>query len=514
MKSCIKKFLVVAMAIAMLAICIPQSAQAAKKTKNPALEKATVTLAVGEKYTIQLKNISKKAKVKCTYKANNNYVSVSKKGVVKAKNYAGKTTKITVKAKVTEKGKKAKNYTFTQTVKIAKAIALNKKTVTLEAGKTNAIQLVNVPNNATVKCSYYTDNNYVSVSSSGVVTAGQYPGKTTKIIVMATVTEKGKKAKNYTFNQTVNISSASTVKDNETDNNKTDNSKTDNKSLSVGGIGKSGNFKIGLQYVKRMDYLPTALGKVTDIGTGKEVILSFFEAYNDSTSQQKMRFDKVTCYADGVQVGEVEAYIKTQCDGIPEYYYEDITDHGKILSVRQFAVPKGWKELRFYYDSDIVWILQQDDVKTAPYEYKSLFSNSNAKRILTNSNSAIYNDTHKVVFDGARQYSKDILGETRNYILFMFTVTNTGNTALDYNYVGFDMTAYRNNSYLGEPTTMLDEQIDGHNDICEIDSIQSGMSAKVYVAFENRLVGNDYYMIYNEGVFSDDIKGSVYTIVN
>ena len=61
---------------------------------------------------------------------------------------------------------------------------------------------------------------------------------------------------------------------------------------------------------------------------------------------------------------------------------------------------------------------------------------------------------------------------------------------------------------------MLDEQIDGHNDICEIDSIQSGMSAKVYVAFENRLVGNDYYMIYNEGVFSDDIKGSVYTIVN
>ena len=48
----------------------------------------------------------------------------------------------------------------------------------------------------------------------------------------------------------------------------------------------------------------------------------------------------------------------------------------------------------------------------------------------------------------------------------------------------------------------------------DVDSIGPGMTSKVYVAFNDMLEGNDYYMIYNEGYITDDIKGSVYTVVN
>ncbi len=507
MKTNCTKFLAALLAMAILFLSIPHDVQAAGK--KPELEKSTVSLSSGESYTIKFKNVSKSAKVKCKYTADNKYVTVSSKGVIKAKNYPNKKTTITVKATITEKGKKAKKYTFKQIVKIVKPIALDKKTVTLEPKQKYTIKLKNVPKNAKVKCSYYTDNSNVSVSKKGVVTAGKRSGKKTKIVIIATVTESGKKAKNYTFYQTVKIVALSKNKENNESN---ADSSGKNTNLSVGDIGKSGNFKIGLQYVKRMNYLPTALGEETNIGAGNEVILPFFEAFNTSASQQQIRFDDITCYADGVQVGKVDTYIKVECDGIPQYYYEGIAGNAKVLSVRQFAVPKGWKELNFFYGSDISWTIKQKDARSENYKYKSLFANTN--RAVTRVGTSIYNGTHTIVFDGAQNYSKEVLRETRNYVIFKFTVKNTGSSALDYDLVGYDMAAYRNNSYIGEAEYILDEQIDGYSDVFDIDSIQPGMSAKVYVAFESMLEGNDYYMIYNEGYISDDIKGSVYTIVN
>ncbi len=501
MKTNCTKFLATLLAMALLILCIPHDVQAA--AKKPELEKSTVTLVSGESYTIKLKNVSKSAKVKCTYKTNNKYVTVSKNGVVKAKNYPNKTTTITVKATITEKGKKAKKFTFKQTIKIAKAITLAKKTVTLQPNQKYTIKLANVPKNAKVKCSYSADNKYASVSKKGVVTAGKSSGKTTRIVVKATVTEKGKKAKTYKFNQTIKIVASS----------KNDNTGSEKKTnLSLGGIAKSGNFKIGLQYVKRMNYLPTALGEDTNIGAGNEVILPFFEAYNTSTSQQRIRFDDITCYADGVQVSKVDTYLNVECDGITQYYYADITGKAKVLSVKQFAVPKGWKQLKFFYGSDVSWTIKQKDVRSENYKYKSLFTNAN--RTVTKKGTSIYNKTHTIVFDGAQKYSKQGLLKTSNYVVFKFTVKNTGSSALDYDMVGDNMTAYRNNSYIGDADYSLNEQIDGYSNIFDIDSIQPGMISKVYVAFNDMLEGNDYYMIYDEGYITDDIKGSVYTIVN
>ncbi len=184
------------------------------------MEKTSVTLHSGEQYTIKLKNIPKTATVKYTYKSDNRYVSVSSKGVVKAKNYPGKQSKITVKARIKEHGKKIKNYTFKLTVNIIKsdktdgnkktkdkdkAPELDKKTVSLEPGKSYTIKINNVPKKAELKCTYKANNSYVSVSKKGKIKAKNYPGTETKITIKTTIKEKGKKAKTYTFKQKVKI---------------------------------------------------------------------------------------------------------------------------------------------------------------------------------------------------------------------------------------------------------------------------------------------------------------------
>ncbi|WP_035797360.1 Ig-like domain-containing protein [Butyrivibrio sp. MB2005] len=115
MKKIVTKMLLWIAAI-MLFLAFPQNANAASKVK---LEKKTVTLKPGDSYKIKLKNVPKGAKVKMSCKADNNYVTVSKKGIVKAKDYPGKKSKISVNVKVKTKGK-TKKYKFAQIIKIKK----------------------------------------------------------------------------------------------------------------------------------------------------------------------------------------------------------------------------------------------------------------------------------------------------------------------------------------------------------------------------------------------------------
>ena len=311
-------------------------------------------------------------------------------------------------------------------------------------------------------------------------------------------------------NTTNNTTKSSTTKSAMTTT--TQEAKPDYTHMTVGDIAKTGSIYIGLNYVKRMDYLPLVSGKETDIGDGNEVILPFFEVYNDSTNYGRMNFNDITCYADGVQANSVESYIKVQCDGIPNYYWEDIADHAKAISVQQFAVPKGWQELRFYYGSSIIWTLTQDDVKTEKFVFNSILSHFDMGRRETAAGSVIYNsDSQQIIFDGATLYSKKSYG---TYVIFEFTVNNTSSASLDYDLVGYKMTAYQGNYYLGDASFVLDSQIDGHSNVFNVDSIEPGMSAKVYVAFEKRFDWNDYYVLYDDGYGSHSFRGSAYTIVD
>ena len=284
-----------------------------------------------------------------------------------------------------------------------------------------------------------------------------------------------------------------------------------NKDMSLGEIGVKDNVYVGLSYVKKMSYLPTALGSKGEIGSGNEVILAFFDFYNNADKSVSVSPGDITCYADGTQVEDVESYIKVECDGISQYYSESLADHAQLISVQDYEVPIGWKELKFFYKSECIWTVDQDDVKTEDFEFQTMYTNISENRNITPEGTIIYNDKFEIKFQGATSYihQNSVWGE-QPYIVFKFTINNTGTSAIDYNLAGYKMTAYQNNYYLGDASYSIDEKIDGYSNIFNIDSIEAGMSANIYVAFDGLGETGSVYMIYDDGYINSDYKGSVY----
>ena len=111
-KKGIRFFMVIALALVVLISSIPISSLPVYAAKKPVLSKTKLTMMVGEKKTLKVKNISGKTKV--TWKSSKKSVAtVSKKGVVTAKKKG--STVISVKIK----GRK-KPLTCKVTVKLPK----------------------------------------------------------------------------------------------------------------------------------------------------------------------------------------------------------------------------------------------------------------------------------------------------------------------------------------------------------------------------------------------------------
>lgn len=98
---------------------VPKGIMAASK---PKLNKKNVTLTVGTKYTLKVKNLPKNAKVTWT-SSNKKRATVSKKGVVTAK----KAGTVTIRSKIKQSGKKTRKLTCK--IKINKKMNLGKTLV-------------------------------------------------------------------------------------------------------------------------------------------------------------------------------------------------------------------------------------------------------------------------------------------------------------------------------------------------------------------------------------------------
>ena len=183
-----------------------------------------------------------------------------------------------------------------------------------------------------------------------------------------------------------------------------------------------------------------------------------------------------------------------------------------MVSVQDFEVPKGWNELKFFYKSECVWTIGQDDVKTDDYKFESMYEDNLAPdRKNAEIGDKIYNGKYEIVFQGVTEYvyNNIVLGDTP-MIIFKYTVNNTGSEAIDYQFAGYNMAAYQNNYFLGDSQYILDEKIEGYSNIYNIDSIEAGMSANIYIAFDAFGKGGDLFMVYEDGYISEDIKGTVF----
>ena len=97
---------------------------------------------------------------------------------------------------------------------------------------------------------------------------------------------------------------------------------------------------------------------------------------------------------------------------------------------------------------------------------------------------------------------------------FKYTVVNLEDHELNYEDVGRFAMGYQDNYYMGYADFLTSATIDGYSNVFDVDSIPAGMSAKIYMAFEKKFEGGEnYYMIYDEGDYERDIKGTTYAVM-
>lgn len=282
------------------------------------------------------------------------------------------------------------------------------------------------------------------------------------------------------------------------------------KNMKLGEIGKKDDIYVGLSYVKKTNYVPTALYDFDEIGDGNEVILAFFDFYNASANGVTVHPEDITCYADGSQVLDAqENYMSVYCDGIRQLYSVDMDGNTQMISVHDFVVPSGWSELKFFYESECVWTVTADDVSEEDFEFESMYD-LDIERESTEEDSVIYKGDYEIIFKGATDYTySNSLGETP-YVIFKFTVNNTSSAPLDYSLAGYEMRGYQANYSLGDSSFALDEQIDGYSNIYSIDKIEAGMSADIYIAFDAFVEDGDLYMVYDDGYIQNAVRGTVF----
>ena len=281
--------------------------------------------------------------------------------------------------------------------------------------------------------------------------------------------------------------------------------------MGVGEIGKKDDIYAGLSYVKKMNYVPTAFYDYDEIGDGNEVILAFFDFYNDSESRVTVRPEDITCYADGSQVLDAqENHMSVYCDGIRQLNSVDMDGKTQMMSVHDFIVPSGWNELKFFYESECVWTVSAEDVRTEDFKFESMYP-VEIEREPTEEGAVIYKGDYEIVFKGVTDYIEDNsgLGE-ESHVIFKFTINNTSENPLDYSLAGYEMRGYQNNYSLGDSSFALDEQIDGFSNIYSIDKIEAGMSANIYIAFDAFVEDGDLYMVFDDGYIQNSVRGTVF----
>lgn len=288
--------------------------------------------------------------------------------------------------------------------------------------------------------------------------------------------------------------------------------KTSFKDLKLGEIGKANDIYIGLQYVKSMSYLPTILGdkKVQD---GNEVIIGFFEYLNDSRAPLYVDIEDITCYADGVQVNRVDTLMSGHVDGEEELILLDLDESFQLLTAFNWEVPKGWRELKFFYNADCIWTIQPEDVSTNAYVKTQMMivKKGYAK---TAEEQIIYDNGYAIQYMGVTNYFKEEFFWEGNHVIFKFRITNRGEAPLDTRLMGYKMRVYCDNFYIGTASSALDNKIDGCKNIYEIDHIDPGMSADVYVAFNCSKKAGQYVMIYDDGYITSHYCGYVVQEIN
>ena len=279
--------------------------------------------------------------------------------------------------------------------------------------------------------------------------------------------------------------------------------------MKLGEIGQNDGIYVGLSYVKEMSSLPVTWGDNEPVSSpDNEVIIGFFDYFNPLNKRVYIKPDNITCYADGVQVSDIETMVKVAVDGVRQYHYSYLDPGTKVMSVSDFEVPKSWEELKFFYNSECIWTIHKEDVSTEDYVFDSLYKDVKVNFEETKEGDAIYSDTYEIVFDGFELYDWKDYKETKKMAVFKFTYNNTSDEPISFNFLS--CIAYQDGYIMDENHEYdMEDKIGDYINCSDVKSIEKGMTAKVYIGFpvkDDRAM--DFYIAMDDG--DDTPEGYVY----
>lgn len=286
---------------------------------------------------------------------------------------------------------------------------------------------------------------------------------------------------------------------------------TDFENMSVKDISNCDGVYVGLSKVRQMDSLPCSAGSNAEVASGNKVFVAFFDLFNSTDALESLSSSEFSCYADGVQMNDVDVTYKPLVDGIVKESSYELDGGTQAFVCVDYEVPESWNEIKLFYGEDYVWTVTSNDLSTKKFNQKSMYKVDNS-RTPTKEGEIIYKDKYELIYKGYEKYthSNKFFGD-KDYVVFKFTINNTSSETLDYSLVGYKMRGYLNNYSLGDATYTMDDKIGEFNNVYNVDDVKKGMTSNVYVAFE---ITDDatgpLYMVYDAGYISSEILGSVY----
>lgn len=286
---------------------------------------------------------------------------------------------------------------------------------------------------------------------------------------------------------------------------------SDQSNMKIGEIGCNDELYVGLSHVKISDTFTTKLGSNEEIAPDKQVLFAYFDIFNYNEEKKHIDDNDFSCYVDGTNYSGVDTYFYYEEDGISNQYSTELYYTTCKLAIADFEIPREWSEIKLYYGSDCIWSLSPEDVSNEPFEFESMYY-INYIKDSTQEGSTIYSDKYELIYDGHEYYTGDYSDD--KYIIFKFTVNNTGSSELDYGLVGYSMECYADNYITYGSDYTIHDKIGDYINIYDLDKIQSGMSAKIFVAFEINGEHDFYRMVYDAGYIADDYLADIYVNEN
>ncbi len=281
---------------------------------------------------------------------------------------------------------------------------------------------------------------------------------------------------------------------------------SDMKNMSVGDIGKDKNVYYCLAYVKKSNELAYEVASSDYTDENHEILFAFVDIYNNSDEVSEADEYDFSCYVDGTKVERMDADFYVLEDDIKGLHHNYIDSTTSELLLLQYEIPINCSEIKIFYGSSLVWVVDYNSVTDESYSgVKPLMQN--VKHKSTPVDSQVLSGNYDMFYDGTEYYTEETYWKDTKYIIFKFTIK--AKTTVDIP-SGHYMRCYQENYLLDSADYVIDEKFDDHINIFDIDEIQEGMSAKIYIAFEVNNMSPDFMLVYVDDGFGSKGKTSVF----